>query len=131
MTITNFEDITYPLTDYEKTLVPIIIRCMEKYKKANPIKGTAILSGLKAAGHKVNNARVMKVINHIRGHHLMPIIATSKGYYSTDEKDWEEIRKQIQSLEERIAAQQFAMDGLSWYLPESHKLVKEPVNEKY
>lgn len=108
--ITNFENITAPLSEEEHLLVPIIIRNMKKYTSANPIKEPQIVAGMKMHGHKFSGALLRKLVNHIRGNGLAAIIATSKGYFTSDDNG--EILQQIQSMRDRASAMMWAAAGL-------------------
>lgn len=109
--ITNFEEITSELTDAEKIVLPILINGLKKFYKDKPIKAPIIVAKINEA-YKVDltEPRLRKLINHIRVNSLLPIIATSNGYFvSTDRQ---EIEKQIRSLEERARSIQKSADGL-------------------
>jgi hypothetical protein len=97
-----FEDITYDLTEKEKKIVPIVVRGLaSKVGSSMAVTNKEIQAGMKRLGHKVTDSRVRKLINYIRFHHLVPrLIATSKGYYVSNEK--EEILKYISSLQARL-----------------------------
>lgn len=122
--IENFEEITEPLTVDDEKLVPVIITGLKLRSKLNPIKGGDIVVRLNAdrlkygVKSKITEARFRKIINHIRLNGLLAVIATSKGYYTTE--DPEEIRSNIRSLEDRANAILGAADGLRKFLPE-HK----------
>lgn len=100
----GFEDITYPLTDEEKKLVPIFVKGFSgKYGKEQAVTSRTIIESLAKKNINVSGARVRKIVNHIRTGYLVPgLIATSSGYYiSTDP---EEVRNYIASLGHREAA---------------------------
>lgn len=78
----GFEKQTMPLTDEEQnTLVPIFVRCLAGQRgKENAVTNKEICS--KMCNYKMSDARVRKIINHIRINDLVPcLIATSNGYY--------------------------------------------------
>jgi len=112
--ITNFADITQELNDYELSLVPIIIRGFETKTKSNPIKAPEIIRLMKAKGHKISEPRLRKICNHIRSNSLLPLIATSNGYYVSRDRD--EILKQIQSLRERAGSILDCANGMEAFL---------------
>lgn len=98
----GFEKETAPLTEYEETtLLPVMVRCLSLKRGAkNAVKNGFICSRLKDAGYSVNEARIRKLINHIRVHGLVPrLIATGAGYYVSD--DQEELERYIASLRGR------------------------------
>lgn len=87
----NFEDETQPLTEYEEqTLLPVILRGLKtKIGRDNSVTNRTIVVRLTVAGYKLNEARVRKIINHIRTTDQLPgLIATSTGYFlATDEAE--------------------------------------------
>ena len=112
--ITNFEYITKDLTEQEKSLVNILIKGFSNHKKENPIKEPEIVNKLEEKGIKITGARLRKLCNLIRVTGMIPLIATSKGYYVS--YDQIEIKKQIKSLEERAASITAAADGLKTFI---------------
>jgi len=118
--IKNFEAITQPLNDEELKLVDIIIAGLRKRGKAEALKGEEICERINAKREslglekKLTDARLRKITNHIRTNGMLPIIATSKGYYCSYNRV--EIQAQIESLEERASAIQASADGLKKFL---------------
>lgn len=117
--ITNFEEITCPLTEEEKKLVRPLIRGFASHTRANPIKARTILLQMKTycaqkGLQKLTLPRLMKITNFIRAASILPLIATSKGYYVS--RDPEEIRKQIDSLNERADSIKVAANGMKKFL---------------
>lgn len=112
--ITNFENITSQLTEDEKELVHIIIQGLSGRTKDTPIKGAEICKKLNNKGYKITEARLRKITNFIRSESILPIIATSNGYYCSYDKD--EIKKQIQSLIERADAIMLSANGLKKFI---------------
>lgn len=103
--ITNFEEYTQDLNSDEHKLVPILVSAFKQRTINNPIKAPEIIQRVnqylneKSMGFKLTEPRLRKIVNHIRTNSLLPLIATSKGYYySTERKD---IIDQIESLEQR------------------------------
>lgn len=107
--ITNFEQITTELNEEEMKLLPILINGFRTHSKQNPIKAPDIVNAMKKFG-KMSEVRLRKMVNHIRVNSLLPLIATSSGYFITE--DQEEIRNQIKSLNERAKSIKDASDGL-------------------
>lgn len=103
MSVTNFEKITKELNERELAIVPSIISGFKKYTKENPIKAPVIVKRYNekvvGKGIKLTEPRLRKICNHIRSYGLLPLIATSNGYYVSYDK--EEIINQITSLHER------------------------------
>lgn len=89
--IKNFEEETQPLTEYEETtLLPVILRGLKtKQGRESAVTNRTIVVRLSVAGYKINEARVRKIINHIRTTDILPgLIATSTGYFlATDEAE--------------------------------------------
>lgn len=118
--IQNFEEITKALTPEERKLIPLIIQGMEKYTKKNPIKEPQIIKSLNerlsslGLSKKVTGARLRKLVNFIRRHGLAPIISTSRGYYTSWDK--QEILNQINSLNDRAEGILVAANGLKSFL---------------
>ena len=102
--INGFEQETEPLNDYEQSLVPIFIQGLKtKLGKESAVTNDAMIAGLDKMGHKLNQARVRKIIAHIRNKQLIKgLMASSKGYYITNNP--EEIKDYIESLQGRIEA---------------------------
>lgn len=109
--ITNFETITYDLTNKEMAMLPIIIRGLENHVgQDNAITGKDICA--KVDG--LSEPRLRKIVNFIRSNSMLPVIATSKGYYTASNR--EELLDQIKSLDDRINAICSARDGLMKFI---------------
>lgn len=103
--ITNFEKETHELNDYERdVLLPLLVKGLRtKMGKENAVTNKQICKALKERGHKINDARVRKIVQYIRLNGLVHlVIATSKGYYLAT--NTEEVEKYIRSLSERLSA---------------------------
>lgn len=105
--ITGFEAETQPLTEYEETtLLPVFVRgLVTKVGKENSITNKQIVAALKP-NYIVNDARVRKLINHIRINGLVQgLIATSDGYYiATSEQELIEYEQSLLGREAAIRA---------------------------
>lgn len=118
--ITNFEELTQELSDEEKLLVPVLVKGFEKKTKLNPVKAPEIIKQINANkdkyGLKKNftEVRLRKLCNFLRTRSVIPLIATSDGYYVS--YDREEIQKQVNSLTERADAIMRSADGLKEFL---------------
>ena len=99
--ITGFERETFELTDYELTLVPLMVNGLKTKKgKVNSITNKKMVIKMKALNHKINDVRVRKLIHHIRVNKLVPnLISSSKGYWIAENQ--EEVEKYLKSLKER------------------------------
>lgn len=60
-----------------------------------------------------SEARLRRLVNHIRTWGILPLIADKRGYYVSD--DINDIEAQIKSLEERIAGMESAKRGMMNY----------------
>jgi hypothetical protein len=115
--ITNFEKETCPLTDDEKNFVQLVIQGLSTKTKDNPVKSDVICEKLNEKynfGCKMTGARLRKITNFIRSEGILPVIATSNGYYCSYDK--REIEDQIKSLYERAEAITKSADGLKKFL---------------
>lgn len=115
--IKNFEEITEELNNDEFQLMDHLIRGFKNRTKDNPIKATEIIEIMNGNYRVKNNinckltgARLRKICNYIRTNGLLPLIATSNGYYISNDRD--EIKNQIISLEQRAKAIINAAAGL-------------------
>jgi hypothetical protein len=118
--ITNFENITYKLTEEEKNFIPFLISGFENHGKENPIKAEDIVIKINAQKSKYNlkkdftPERMRKMCNLIRTQGIIPLCATSKGYFvSYALKD---INSQIKSLQQRADAIYRPAHGLKKFL---------------
>lgn len=99
--INGFEKETHELTDEEKVLLPIIVNGLKKkIGKETAVTNKQMIVGLSKIGHKVQPARIRKLIHHIRITGLIDcLVATSRGYYVS--KNVEELDSYIESLLQR------------------------------
>lgn len=115
--ITNFEKETSPLTEEEQKYIKLVITGLSTKTKDNPIKSEEICKRLNEKynfGCKMTGARLRKITNFIRSEGILPVIATSNGYYCSYDKN--EIIEQIQSLNERADAILRSANGLRKFL---------------
>ena len=124
MSVTNFELITYELTPDELKHVNSLVLALKLRTKESAIKAPEIVKSMNifAERHdlcKMTDARLRKCINYIRSNSILPVIATSNGYYcSYDEK---ELSDQIKSLTERANSILDCVFGLNKILKNSHE----------
>lgn len=100
--INGFEKQTEKLTDYEKeVLLPVMVKCLErKVGKENAVTNAYMCVRMNAKGYEIGEARVRKIINHIRTNNLVPrLMASSCGYYVTNDEN--ELKSYIASLKGR------------------------------
>lgn len=118
--ITNFEEYTHPLTADELVMLDLFVAIVKHRTKKTAIKSGEIMRKINAIIEpmglktKLSEARVRKMSNHIRRNSLLPLCATTVGYYLTDDPD--EIAREIQSLRDRANAINAAADGLLQFI---------------
>ena len=132
--VTNFENITFELTEEELRLVPDICEAFRKYTKENPIKSDDIVRKVNDNREKLNislkftDSRLRKICNYIRSNGMIPLIATSSGYYTDYSK--EALESQIKSLKERASSIYRCAVGLEKFLPKEGGVVLHTNNMK-
>lgn len=117
--ITNFEDVTKELTEEEMALIPYLIQGLKTHGKTNPITSNEIVKkmnvfSLKMGLIKLDGARLRKCINFIRSTGLHPVMANSKGYFTS--YDQKVIVDQIKSLMERSRSIKSCADGMMKFI---------------
>ena len=112
--ITNFEEITQELNRDEMSWIQPLINGFKKRHKGNPIKAPEIIKGMRKHGYRITEPRLRKCVNYIRTNGLLPLIATSKGYYVTH--NTQEIKSQIESLYQRANSIARCADGLKKFV---------------
>jgi len=115
--ITNFETYTIELTDDELKIVSIIVNRFTKQKGSKYIvTNSQIVSGLERNFKiKISESRIRKIIQYIRINNLLPgLIATSKGYYTTENID--ELEQWIESMKQRENAMRESRTSIENYL---------------
>lgn len=125
--INGFQTETQPLTDYEReTLLPVmIVGLKHKIGRGMAVTNKYIMQCLKPK-YKITEARVRKLINHIRINGLVPcLIATSEGYYIAEsDSELADYEQSLLSREEAIRAVRLAIDRQrrEKYSPVQHSL---------
>jgi hypothetical protein len=118
--VTNFETITADLNDEELVILPVIIKAFSKYTKDNPIKAPQIIASVNSNSEKFglkkkfSEPKLRRLCNYIRTQSLLPLIATSSGYFVDYDKQI--IQSQIKSLNERASSIHGTATGLSKFL---------------
>lgn len=80
----GFNEHTEPLTDYERNiLLPVIAKCLSlRVGAKRAVRNKEIVSAMRKAHYELSEARLRKIINHIRCcGYVKCLVATSKGYY--------------------------------------------------
>jgi len=110
--IITFEEYTQELNDNEKKILPLLINGFKNYTINNPIKEPLIVSRFnqRHSNIKLTGVRLRKLVNYIRVNSLLPLIATSKGYFVSYDKTI--INTQIQSLRQRANSINNCANGL-------------------
>jgi hypothetical protein len=118
--ITNFETITADLTEKQLLMVPYLVGGFKNHLKGNPIKAPEIVDQCntffkaKEMDLHMTEPVLRKCVNYIRLNAMIPLIATSEGYYVSWDK--EDIRNQIKSLRERANSITLCADGMEKFL---------------
>lgn len=108
--IKGFDQETQPLNDYEMgVLLPLLVRGLRtKIGRENAVTNKHIVNTLKGS-YKLNDARVRKIINHIRTNDLIPgLIATSEGYFIA-QSEAELYEESLKGREDAIRAVRFGV----------------------
>nr|DAI42416.1 MAG TPA: hypothetical protein [Caudoviricetes sp.] len=99
MALKGFENETATLSQYElNEVLPIVICYLSgRIGKRMAIKNRYICQKIRELDLEITEARIRKIINHIRVNNIIPcLIATSSGYYISYDK--EELNDYIDSL---------------------------------
>lgn len=117
--ILNFEEITEELNPDEKALLEPLVKGLEGKTKDKPIKAPQIIKAMDAYSKKhgltyLSEPRLRKLIGYIRVNGILPVIATSKGYYVSYDK--QDILDQITSLTQRANSILDSANGLKKFL---------------
>jgi hypothetical protein len=117
--VTNFEEHTSELTEDELKLIKPLINGLKTKTKENPIKSVEIIDAMNRFSKekglpKINDSRLRKLVNYMRTNSVLPVIATSKGYYvSYNPVD---IKEQVDSLKQRANSIISCAEGLSQWI---------------
>lgn len=115
--IVGFEELTYELTEREKTLLPGLMEVLNNAKGSSAaVKNSRIVKFLIDAGYTgATEVRVRKLINFIRVKNLIPwLVATSKGYFIAETSN--EVEIFIESLRQRARMINEVADSLAAHL---------------
>lgn len=123
--ITNFEEHTSDLSETELEMLPFLIQGFKKHDESDPIKAPVIVKLINQffaknkSPFKMTEVKLRKFVNHIRSNSLLPLIATSDGYFVTGNK--EIIKSQIISLKQRAFSINTCAGGLETFLTDVKK----------
>ena len=120
--IDNFEEETSPLTDDEMKIVPLFIDNLPKYQKGNCIATNILVTKFNEFTErnkdsklpKLTPTRVRKIVGYLRRTSVLPVLASNKGYYVSEDKA--DIAKEAASLRQRADAIIQAAIGLEKFL---------------
>jgi len=118
--VTTFEEETKDLTQDELVYIAALIAGFNRHTEENPIKAPEIVRNIRnhaplgSLAAKFSEPKLRKCVNYIRVNGMIPLIATSNGYFVSNKP--EVIRKQIFSLEERARSIKTCADGLKKFL---------------
>jgi hypothetical protein len=127
----GFTEQTKPLTEMEQQLLPVIVRGLaKKIGSDNAVTNKTICEGLhKTYDVVISEARIRKIINHIRMNNLVPgLVANSCGYYVS--KNPKEVMEYIESLEGRKNAIEGIAMQFKKYLHEITNVEQNSFNYK-
>lgn len=99
----GFDNQTAPLTDNELAALPQVVSLLKQhFGRDNAITNI----GIQAEFPELTDARVRKIINHIRNNNLVPcLIACSKGYYVAEtEQEMKDFEDSLRGRAEAIMA---------------------------
>ena len=112
--IANFDKQTSSLNDYEmNVLLPTMVKCLSKHiGKDRVISNSQMCLKMAEFGYQICDARVRKIINHIRINALVEcLIASGQGYYVAQTKrEMERYITSLRSREEAIGAMRMALE---------------------
>ncbi len=120
MSVRTFEEHTSDLSETELEMIPFLIEGFKTHDEKDPIKGPVIVKKLnlffanKQSPFKMTEVKLRKCVNYIRSNSLLPLIATSSGYFCTGNKDI--INSQIISLKQRAYQINMGAGGLEKFL---------------
>lgn len=113
--INGFDEITKPLTDYERdVLLPVVTYGLSlKVGKDTAITNGRICDALRSKGYKITEPRLRKIVNFIRTNGMVTnLIATSRGYYvATSLDEMEDYIESLKARESAIREVRMALEG--------------------
>lgn len=116
--IKNFENLTYEITpDEEQIMSSLIAGLRKRVGKEHAITGSEIVSKINDSmkpKRKFTEVRLRKMVNHIRSHAMLPVLASSSGYYISYDKA--EVQQEVESLMQRANGIRIAADGLKKFM---------------
>lgn len=118
--VLNFADQTHELTDVEVYLLDFVKELFMQHDEINPVKGYRICERVnvqcdrEGINYRLSEPRLRKMVNYFRSNSVLPLLATSQGYYVTNNKVL--IKQQIESLCQRAGSIANCASGLNNFL---------------
>jgi len=118
--VTNFEPITQPLTQKDLKIIPYLVNGFKTHNESSPITSSQIVSlcnsffEQKGMDLRISEPKLRKCCNYIRSNGILPLIATSNGYFVSTDKEM--IKSQIESLKQRANSMINCAAGLEKFL---------------
>jgi len=118
--IVNFSNQTHELTDVEVYLLDFVKELFVQHDEVNPVKGYRICERVnvhcerEGINYRLSEPRLRKMVNYFRSNSVIPLLATSHGYYVTTDKTL--IQSQIESLCQRAGSIANCASGLQNFL---------------
>lgn len=120
MAVTNFEQYTAALNDQELAVLPTFLEVVKTGTDHRPLKAPRLVEMINIHLHdrgisfRMTDERFRKFVNYTRSNAILPLIATSHGYFVS--YDPEVIRAQMKSLRERAGGILAAREGLAVFV---------------
>lgn len=121
--ITSFQEYTFELNDAELAVLPTFIEWVKTGTDHRPLKAPALITKINVSllerriKYHMTEERFRKFVNYVRSHGVLPLIATSHGYFVSYEPDV--VRAQMKSLRERAGGILAARAGLASFTGKS------------
>jgi hypothetical protein len=116
----GFEQETDELNAEEMAYIPALIEGFKNHGEDDPIKAPEIVVAMnqylvsKGASIRMTEPRLRKMVHHIRSCGLLPLMATSKGYFVS--YNMEVIKNQVESLKQRANSIRTSAEGLEKFI---------------
>ncbi len=120
MPVSNFEAYTFSLTDKELAILPTFLEVVKTGTDHKPLKAPRLVEMInihlrdRKISFRMTDERFRKFVNYVRSHAIIPLIATSHGYFVS--YDPQVIRAQMTSLRERAGGILAAREGLATFI---------------
>lgn len=99
----------------------LIAGLRKRIGKDKAITGAQIVQAINNAlqpKRKFTEVRLRKMVNHLRSHGMLPVLASSSGYYVSYNQS--EVMEEIESLYQRASGINSAANGLKKFLHENY-----------